>query len=102
MKAATKQARFQVQHCMAAPVMVLTNILSVLLYCHAGPHGERLEELPDRWSGLELDVTRREHHNIGFPCAFLRLAATMSHHHMTTSYSLQRAATMTCNCNWER
>ena len=96
-KAATKQVRFHVQLGMTSPVLVLTNILSVLFSGHVGPHGERLEGLPDRWIGRELDLTMREHHGIGFPCVFLRLAATMSHRHTTTSDSLLRAATRTCN-----
>ena len=101
-KAATKQVRFHVQPGMTSPALVLTNLLSVFLSGHVGPHGERLEGLPDRWAGRELDLTMRENHDSGCPCVFLRLAATMSATATVTSYSLQRAATMTCNCNCER
>ena len=101
-KAATKQVRFHVQPGMTSPVLVLTNLLGVLFPCHVGPHGERLEELPDRWSVQEMDLTMTEQHDIGFPCVFLGVAATMRHHQTTTTDSLRTAATMTCHCNHER
>ena len=102
LKAATKQVRFHVQPGMISPVLGLTNLLSVLFSCHVGPHGERLEELPDRWNVQEMDVTMTEHHDIGFPCVFLGMAATMRHLQTTTTDSLGTAATMTCPCNRER
>ena len=96
-KASTKQVKSHTQLCMTSQVLALTS-LSVLFSGQLGHHGEHL----DQETGPEVDVTRTEHHNLGSPCAFLRLAATKSHCHMMTSCSLQRAATMTCNWDWER